>query len=141
MNSTSKKVFLSPSSMLAFIDRAHPKHDQASAFFRYFAQEQYQLFTDTTTITEVYTIIYKDISPSLAKDFLRTLEHSDINILYPDESDFKAALKTLVTYRTTDLGYAEALMAVQAYKQRIPLICTFDYLHPLFTLQVFFLPL
>lgn len=137
----SKKVFLAPSSFSAFIDRAHPMHEQAAAFFRYFAQEEYVLFTDLPSILDAYRLMYANISPSLAKDYLRTMSITSMNILYPEESDGKAALKALITYQSTDLTYSHALMAVLAYKRGISQICTFEYLHPLFGLQTFYLPL
>lgn len=141
MNTLSKKVFLHPSAFVAFIDRAHPKHTTASAFFRYFGQEQYLLYTDTESIIEAYKRIYDKISPSLAKDFVRSMYISQFNLLHPDESDMKAALKTIVNYRTTDLTFQEALMSVLANRNRIPQICSFDYLHPLFGLNLFFIPI
>lgn len=137
----SQKVFLVPSSFLAFIDRAHPMHEQAAAFFRFFAQESYQLFTDLPHIIETYRVLYTTISPSLARDFMRTMSITSMNILYPEESDAKAALKALTTYQSTDLTYANALMSVLAYKQGIQQICTFEYLHPLFGLTSFYLPM
>lgn len=135
------KVFLVSDALCAFIDRAHPKHEQAAAFFRYFAQEEYQLYLDIYTIIDAYNQIYKDISPSLAKDFLRSLSLSNINILYPDESDIKAAVKTLITYRSTDLTFPEALRATLADRKTIAEICTLGYLHPLFGLTLFYLPI
>lgn len=138
---TSKKVFLAPSSFLAFIDRAHPMHSQADAFFRYFATERYQLYTDYPSIMETYRVIYANISPSLAKDFLRTMSITNMNIMYPEESDAKAALKALTAYQSSDLTYANALMSVLAYKRNIQQICTFEYLHPLFGLTTFYLPI
>lgn len=138
---TSKKVFIAPSIFSAFIDRGHPKHETASAFFRYFAQEEYQLYTDNTTLITTYMQIYTDISPSLAKDFLRTIPLSNINMLYAEENDTKAALKALVAYRTTDLTFPEALIAVLAVKQRISIVCSLNYLHPLFALELFYLPI
>jgi predicted nucleic acid-binding protein len=137
----SKKVYLESSTMCAFVDRAHPKHEQAAAFFRFFAQEEYTLFTDAVTITDAYNTIYKDISPSLAKDFLRTLALSNINVIYPEEADMKGALKALVNFRSTELTYQKALVAVLANKRGISQIATFDYLHQLFDLQLFFLPM
>lgn len=137
----SKRVYLAPSSFLAFIDRAHPMHEQAAAFFRFFGQEAYQLYTDYPTIMEVYRAIYSGISPSLARDFMRTMSISNMNIIYPEESDAKAALKALVTYQSTDLTYSNALMSVLAYKRNIQQICTFEYLHPLFGLTTYFLPI
>lgn len=138
---TSKKVFIDPSVLFAFIDRAHPKHDQAVAYFRFFAQEEYFLFTDIASITEVYNQIYKDISPSLSRDFLRTISLSNINMIYPEEADNKAALKALVNYGSTELTYTKALIAVLANRRGIPQISTFDYLHSLFGLALFNLPI
>ena len=137
----SKKVYLESSVLCAFVDRAHPKHEQATAFFRFFSQDEYVLFTDSISITTAYDTIYKDISPSLAKDFLRTLALSNINVIYPEEADMKAALKALVNYRSTELTYQKALVAILANKRGIPQIATFDYLHQLFDLQLFFLPM
>lgn len=137
----SKKVYLAPSSFLGFIDRAHPMHEQAAAFFRYFAQEEYTLFTDLPTIIETYRLAYTNISPSLAKDFLRIMSITSMNILYPEESDSKAALKALVTYQSTDLTFTNALLSVLAYRRGINQVCTFEYLHPLFGLTAFYLPM
>lgn len=138
---TSKKVYIAPSVFYAFINRADTKHEQACAYFRFFSEEQYQLYTDQINIVETYNRIYKDISPSLAKDFLRVMNVSGINILYPEETDTKHAIKTLVSYQSNDLTYPKALMAVLADRRSIPQICTFEYLHSLFGLQPFFLPI
>jgi predicted nucleic acid-binding protein len=137
----SRKVFIAPSVFVAFIDRAHPKHEQASAFFRYFAQEEYQLYTDLPSILRAYTTIYKDISPSLGKDFLRTMSLTNINIIYPDDTEYKAALKALINFQSTELSFPDALMAALAVKRGISQICTFDYLHALFGLTVYYLPI
>lgn len=137
----SKKVFVEASVFCAFIDRAHPKHEQAAAYFRFFAEEEYMLFTDQPSLISAYEGIYKDISPSLAKDFLRTMSLSNINILYPEEQDSKAALKALITYQSTDLTFPKAISALLAQKRGISQICTFDYLHPLFGQMLFYLPI
>lgn len=141
MAQLSRKVYIAPSSFIAFVDRANPKHAQAAAFFRYFAQEKYQVFTSYLSVEEAYRVIYEKISPTLARDFLRGLTLSNINILYPNESDMKAALKTLINFRNPELSLKDAQMAVLAERQGIPQICTFDYLHQLFGLTSFYLPI
>ncbi len=141
MATTSKKVYLSPSSLYAFIDRAHDKHQQASAYFRFFSQEEYLLYIDTMNLNQAYEIIYEKMSPSLAKDFLRIVSLSDINLITPEETEIKATFKTISNYNALDLKLSEALMAVIASKRNITNICTFDYLHPLFGLNTFFLPI
>ncbi len=137
----SKKVYIESSGFFAFIDRGNPKHEQAAAYFRYFAEEGYALFTDTQTITECYNRIYREISPSLAKDFLRTVFLSDINIIYPEERDIKGALKTLVNFQSTELTFSKAIKAVLANRRGINQIFTFEYLHPLFGQNTFYLPI
>ena len=137
----SHKVFIESSVFYAFVNRAHTKHPQAAAFFRYFAQEKYQVFTSYPVIEEVYKQIYEKISPSLAKDFLRGIMLSSLNILYPTESDTRAALKTLINYRNTELTFMDSQSAVLSNRNYIPQVCTFDYLHPLFGITGFNLPL
>lgn len=136
-----KKVYIARSGFNAFIDRAHPKHDQATAYFRFFAQEQYTLFTDCITLIDVSNHFYKEVGPSLAKDFLRIISLSNINIIYPEERDVKAALKSLVNYQSTALTFTQSLRAVLANRRGVTLIFTFDYLHPLFGQTSFFLPI
>lgn len=136
----SKKIYIAPDGFVAFIDRAHTKHMQASAFFRYFAQGEFQIYTSNVSIAETYTTLYNCISPSLARDFIRALSVSDINILYPQESEMKAAIKTIATTNSVELTFSKALMAAICNKQNIPQIDTFEYLPSLYGLQVFYLP-
>ena len=138
---TSKKVILSADVFFAFIDRAHTKHEQASAYLRYFAQEEYFLYTDIVSLNAVYEQVYKDISTSLAKDFMKTVALSNVNIIFPDESDLKATYKTLQLSNSTELTFAKALISVLAEKRHIGQICTFEYFQPLFGISLFYLPL
>src|SRR4051812_35433145 len=127
MATQSKKVFIESDVFYAFVNRAHEKHNQAAAYFRYFAQEKYQIFTSYAVLEETYDQIYEKISPSLAKDFLRGLTLSSINVLYPTESDLKAALKALIGYTNTDLTFKDAQSAVLANRNHVSQICTFGY--------------
>jgi predicted nucleic acid-binding protein len=136
----SKKVYIAPSAFLAFVDRNDPRHQQASAFFRFLGSQEYMLFTDDTTISRSFTDIFQKISPSLAKDFLKTIFSSDINILYAEERDIKAAFKAYTNYQSVDLLFPDALISVLANKRGISQILTFEYLHPLFGQSVFYLP-
>jgi predicted nucleic acid-binding protein len=137
----SKKVFVASDILFIFIDRAHPKHIQSAAFFRYFAQQRYQLFTSVVSVNQVYQQIYDKISPSLAKDFIKALALSSINVIYPEEADFKTTTKTLSTYNSNELNFEEALMTVLCHKKNIPQICTFNYFHRIFGLTPFYLPI
>lgn len=137
----SKKVYIASDMFVAFMDRAHPKHVQASAFFRYFAQEHYQLYATVLSVNETYTTVYNTISPSLARDFLRVMALSSINIVYPEPGDLKLAVRTLESSNSVDLTFTKAMMAVTCNRKSVPQIATFEYLHSLFGLQVFYLPM
>lgn len=137
----SKKVYLDASCLVAFIDRSHIKYEQATAYFRYFGIEEYQLFSDPITLVEAYNKLYNDISPSLAKDFMRVMAISNVNLVYAEESDVKAALKAIVNFKTTDLTFPKALLSVLANRRGVSQICTFDYMPQLFGLQLFYLPI
>jgi len=137
---TSKKVFIASDGFVAFIDRAHPKHIYASAEFRYFAENNFQLYTTIVTISDVCDELSTSISPTMAKDFLRAIELSNINLLLPEESDVKRALRLITGSQLSDLSFNSALMSVMCNKRSIPQICTFKYLHSLFGLQKFYLP-
>ena len=137
----SKKILLAPDILFAFIDRAHNKHDHASAYLRYFSEENYTVFITLPSILSVYDQMYKDMSMSLAKDLIRTLSLSDINLLYPDESDFKAATKVLANTQTNEMTFPKALLLVCADRRKIPQICTLEYLNPLFGISLFSLPI
>src|SRR5262245_8548518 len=128
----SKKVFLSQDAFLAFIDRASPHHLHAGAFFRYFAQDNYFLYSNIPIVIATYQNLSQSISPSLAKDFLKALQFSSITILSPEDSELKTAMKTVLSYSSSDLPLQEALMLVMAERRGIPSICTFSYLHNLF---------
>jgi hypothetical protein len=136
----SKKIYIAPDGLVAFIDRAHKKHVQATAFFRYFAQEQCQLYINVVNINESYMTIYNTISPSLARDFLRALSLSNMNVLNPEPADIKAATKIIETGNSVDLTFSKALMAVMCNKKSIPQIMTYEFLHALYGLQLFYLP-
>lgn len=137
-----KKVFLTASVLYSFVDRAQPKHAQASAYFRYFAIHKYHIYTSYLDIDETYRAIFYKIGPTLAREFLKGVSLSSINILYPTESDMKTAVKTLMSNSSSsDLTFKEAHNAVLATRNNILQICTFDYLHPLFGLTAFYLPI
>lgn len=137
----SKKIFVESDIFYSFINRADQRYPQASAYFRYFAEQKFQVFTSYPVQEDVYIRIYERISPSLAKDFLRGMSLSSVNILYPTESDAKAALKSLINYQNTELTFREAQTAVLSNRNYISQVCTFRYVHPLFGISAFSLPL
>lgn len=136
-----KKVILAPDSIYAYIDRGSDRHQLAIAFFRYFSEQKYHVFLDNLSLNKVYNDIYKKMSQDLGRDFIRIISLSDINLIYPDESETKAAIKALIGYRTLDLTFSQSIMAIVADRRRINQVVTFEYLPSLFGLQAFYLPI
>lgn len=137
----SKKVFIAPDGFVAFIDRAHPKHIHAAAQFRYFAENNYQIYTTVLSLNEAYQTLYNTISPSVARDFLRAIELSNVNFIHPEESDVKRSLRAVATTQSAELTFAIILAATICNKRSIPQVCTFSYFPSLFGLQTFYLPI
>lgn len=135
-----KRVFIARDVFLAFLDRNDSKHLQATAFFRYFAQEHFYLYTSDGIVIALFQIISQSISQSFAKEFIKTLLESSIHVLTPDESELKKAISTIAnSYSYLDLE--ETLIQVMAEKRYIPFIATFAYLHNQFGREIFYLPI
>lgn len=126
--------------MYAFIDRSDEKHRMAGAFFRYFAQEGYHLFTSPSTITNTYEHIQSHMSHSIAREFLQTIFTSTMDILYIDEPTMKAAAKLVITTTSANLTLDQALSNIICDRMQIPNICTFGYFPFFFGIRAFTLP-
>lgn len=137
----SKKVLIAADVFLAFIDRANPRHLHASAFFRYFAQEHYILYTTPLIVSTTYQELSSRISPAVAKDFVKALTLSSIAVCSPDEGDMRLTCKTLLSSIGSEASFDETFMQSVANRRNITQICTFGYLHPLFRLTTFYLPI
>jgi predicted nucleic acid-binding protein len=137
---TSKKVFLSSSVMFAFVDRNHPKHQQASAYLRYFAQEKFQVYSSLSAVIHTHNDLRKHMSYSIAKDFIRAMFVGNIEIIYPDEAATKNALKLMLSQAQQDLSFDQILMNVLADKHGISQICSFETSRFYFGITLFNLP-
>lgn len=136
----SKKVYLTNSAFYSFIDRSDAKHQMSGAFFRYFAQEGYHLYTTPTTIMDTYAHIQAHMSHSIARDFLQTIFTSTIDIVYIDEPMMKTATKLVITTTSAHLTLDQAITNIVCDKIQISTICTFEYFPFFFGTKAFTLP-
>jgi len=136
----SKKVYLTESAFYTFIDRSDIKHQMAGAFFRYFAQDGYHLYTSPSTVMYTYEHIQTYMSQSIGRDFLQTLFTSAIDIVYVDEPMMKTAVKLVITTKSANLTLDQALSNIVCDRLQIPYVCTFKYFPYLFGLREFTLP-
>ena len=138
----SKKVFIGSSVFYAFIDRGHPKHAQAEAFFRYYAQESFQLYTSLPEVISTHENLQKNVGYATARDFLRTVFLGNIEVIYPEESETKNALKLALAGSGSSqaVTFEQALSNTISDKRRIPQIASFDYSQFYFGIEPFTLP-
>lgn len=137
---TSKKIFLTPSVIFAFIDRNDPKHRQASAYFRYFAQEKCHLYIALPSVVRAYNNLRQHMSYSIAKDFIRAIFVGNVEIVYADEAATKMALKLILSETAQNLSFDQALINVLADRHQVPQIYSFEYSNFYFGIQSFTLP-
>lgn len=136
----SKKAFIDSSVFFALVDRNHPKHPEAEAYFRYFAQEGFHLYTANFVVANLYSQLRRHIGFSIAREFLRGIYLGNIEIIYPDEPTTKAAVKFILTSQGPDISLEQALTNVIADRRQISYVCSFDYSQYFFGIQPFTLP-
>lgn len=128
----SRKVFLDSSIFISFIDRVDPNHSRAVKIMEHLARLRYQLFTSLQSMSEVYSVISREVGLSVALDFLQASLQSDIEILIPQKADLISAHRMLRSNRERQLTLREVLNATLMQRRGIVQILTFNYWHNLF---------
>lgn len=141
MAQNDKKVIIASHVFTAFIDRSHPNHGQAVAFFRYFSEEQYEVNTVLTTLIHTYQDIQETMGQSVAREWLKNMFLGSIQIIYPDETTVKTAIKLIMTTKNYNITIDQAIMNVVADKRHILSIATFEFFPFFFGVKPFTLPL
>ncbi len=127
----SKKIFIDSSVLVGFIDRADENHPKAAKTMENLARIGCQLFTSSINVNEVYAVLVRETSNSIALDFLQAILQSDMEILFPQKADFITAHRILRSNREKQLTLKEALNATLMQKRGIFKITTFTYWHNL----------
>ena len=141
MTQNDKKVIISNQVFFAFIDRSHQNHGQAVAFFRYFTEEQFELYTVLFSVAATYQDLQDHIGLSIARNWLKSIFLGNIQIAYPDEATIKAAIKLITSTYNYNITIDQAVMNVVADKKGIPFIATFEFFPFFFGIKPFTLPL
>lgn len=122
-----KKVFIDSPVFLAFIDRADSNHQKAVRVFENMAKFGYTAFTSLQNITETYALINREIGQTVALEFLETMLHSNIEIIFPQKSDLLTAQKIIKSNKDRQTTLKEALNATLMQRRNISQIVTFSY--------------
>lgn len=117
---------------MAFIDRGMPNYLKVSKTMDDLASLGYSVYTSLQVVTDVYVLLSRDISTSLALEFLQTMLQSGIEILYPQRADLITAHRILRANRDREIPFSEALNATLMQKRGIMQILTFAHWNNLF---------
>lgn len=132
MATTSRKIFIDTSILIAFIDRGNPNHLKASKAIEDLASIGYRLYTSLQVVTDSYSMLSREVSTSIALEFLQTMLQTGIEILFPQKADLITAHRILRVNRERQIPLTEALNATLMQKRGIVQIITFTYWHNLF---------
>ncbi len=102
------KVFLDTIAFTAFVNRAHPKHLAVTEAFDYLTQNPTYLYTSSFVLTETYDQLLQ-ITPTLARDFIKVLPYTAIIIIRPTLKDEQAAHQLLNRPSAYQLSLKDAL--------------------------------
>lgn len=136
MVTVSHKLFLDSSVIYAFINRADPRHSKTVKTMEVMAKLDYQLFTSSLNISETYTTLTREVGLAVALEFLDVILQSNIEILFPQKTEYVTALRVLKVNRSRQINLKEALNATLMQRRGVGQILTFTYWHNLFGTSV-----
>lgn len=136
MPTTSRKIFIDSSILIPFVDRGDPNHRKAVQVIENLARLNYQLYTSFQNISDSFTILAREISNSVALDFIQACLQSNMEILYPQKADLAATYRILKSNRGKQILFREALNAVLMQRKGIMQIITLTFWHNLFGISV-----
>lgn len=127
----SRKIFIDPSVLVAFIDRGDPNHVKASKSLEDLARVGYQLYTSSQNIVDAYAVLSREVGTSIALEFLFSILRSDMDVLFPQKSDFITAYRVMRANIERQITFREAINATLMQKRGVYQILTFTYWHNL----------
>jgi len=132
MATTSRKIFIDSSILIAFIDRGAPNHLKAAKAIEDLARTGYRPYTSSSVVTDSYVFLSHEVGTTIALEFLQTMLQSSIEILFPQKIDLITAHRILRANRDRQIALSEALNATLMQKRGIVQILTYSYWNKLF---------
>lgn len=127
MATSSKKIFIESSLLLAFIDRANLNYAKAVEMFEYLGRQKYQVYTSSIVLLQTFNAIERDLGGTLAKEFLQAMIEGNIQILHSSEPDLVAAFRYLRANPGRQISLSSIINASLMQKHGINSILTFDF--------------
>ena len=132
MPTTSRKIFIDSSILVAFIDRGSRNHLLATKAIEDLASLNYSLYTSSQVITDSYDLLLNEVGKTVALEFLQTMLQSGIELLFPQKADIITAHRILKVNNNREIALSEALNATLMQKRGIIQVLTFNNWSKLF---------
>jgi predicted nucleic acid-binding protein len=132
---TSRKIFIDSTVFFSFIDRSDNNHSKTVKTMERLAATGYNLYTSIQSINDTYAALAREVGLSIALEFLGAMISSNIEILYPQKSEYLAAIKILSSNRDKQISFKEAINATLMERKDISQILTYTYWHNLYGTQ------
>lgn len=136
MATTSGKIFIDSSILIAFVDRGDPNHLKASRAIEDLASIGFRLYTSSQVITDSYDLLTRGVGTTVALEFLQIMLQTGIEILFPQKADLITAHRILKVNRDKRIFSGEAINATLMQKRGIVQILTFRHWNNLFGTSV-----
>lgn len=136
MATTSRKIFIDSSILIAFIDSGASNHLITTKAIEDLARIGYCLYTSLQVVTDSYALLSREGSTTVALECLQTMLQSGIEILLPQKADLITAHRILRANSDKQISVSEALNATLMQKRGIIQILTFSYWYGLFGTNV-----
>jgi len=115
------QVFLDNIAFIAFINRTHPKHLAVVEAFEKFANSKIYLNTSIFVINDVFEFLLNNVSPSIAKNFLKIMPVSHIATLRPTPKDQYQAQAIISQPTSYNITLKDALHVSMIKRKKIGL--------------------
>lgn len=136
MNQQSKKVFIESSFFVSFIDRTDFNHLKTTAVFEYLGKNEFQLYTSLQVVTSAFGFIEKNLSVSIAREFLKVMLETDIQIIYPYHPEVNSTYKFIISNPQHKSSVSEILNSALMDRNNIKYVLTHDFWHNSFGTSV-----
>lgn len=131
MAQQSTKVFLDTSFFVSFIDRVDLNHNRTVATFNNLGSGNFRLYTSSVTVLNVFNRLEKELGSVIAHDFLQAILESDIQIIYPEQTDIIASFRFIKSSTQRKASLSEILNIHLMERNGIAQVLTYDLWHNL----------
>ena len=121
-----ERVFIDTGAYIAFFHKQDAKRKEAVLTWEQLNRDEVTLFTTYDVINEFATLLGRKTDYLYSAKQTHLLYISDVEIIYPEDEDFKLALSFFKKYADQKVSFADCFSFVTMQKLNIEHVFTFD---------------